>query len=120
MSKNRLLCILMAIIVCFSQIVEAHANLARERSQQGGFIAIWAQEKDIFVQVTRGVIMNVSGQRSGKNSCSLVGPKVEKMIFIAVGLLLGKLVFKAAGVFKRGVGAKISHAFENWRDSYYH
>ncbi|WP_375635864.1 MULTISPECIES: hypothetical protein [unclassified Bartonella] len=120
MSKNRLLCILMAIIVCFSQIVEAHANFWRGRSQQGGFIAIWVQEKDIFVQVTRGAIMNVSDQRSGNNSRSLVGPKVEKMIFAAVALLLGKLVFKAAGVFKRWAGAKISHAFEEWRDSLYH
>ncbi|WP_375619885.1 MULTISPECIES: hypothetical protein [unclassified Bartonella] len=60
------------------------------------------------------------GQRSENNSRSLFGPKVEKMIFAAVALLLGKLVFKAAGVFKRWAGAKISHAFEEWRGSYYH
>ncbi|WP_375649856.1 hypothetical protein [Bartonella sp. OT172YNZD] len=120
MSKNRLLCILMAIIVCFTQIVEVHANFWRGRSQQDGFITIGAQEKDIFVQLTRGVIMSVSGQRSEKNSRSLVVPKVEKMIFAAVALLLGKLVFKAAGVFKRWVGAKISYAFEEWRVSLYH
>ncbi|EJF86062.1 hypothetical protein [Bartonella rattimassiliensis] len=120
MSKNRLLCVLIIFIICFSQIIEVRANLSRGRFQQDRFIAIKALEKDVCVQITRRAVMSISGQRSGENSRSLIGLTVEKMISTVVTFFVGKLVFKAVRVFKTWAGAKLSRSFEEWRTSLYH
>ncbi|MBB4076669.1 hypothetical protein GGR08_000975 [Bartonella fuyuanensis] len=120
MSKNRLLYILMAAIICFSPIIEVCANLSKERFRRDNFIALREQRKDVFVQITSGGVMSISGQKSGKNSCSLIGligSKVERMIFTVVALFFG---IKVVWILKTWAEAKFSRAIEEWRDSLYH
>ncbi|PIT68631.1 hypothetical protein [Bartonella tribocorum] len=119
MSKNRLLCILMATVICFSQIMEVRANLSRGRSQQVGFVTMRTPERDIFVHGTGGVIVNISGQRSEKNSCSFIMPMVEKIIFTVVTFLLGKLMFKVIEVLKIWAGDKLSQSFKEGQNLSY-
>ncbi|WP_208438119.1 hypothetical protein [Bartonella taylorii] len=120
MFKNHTLYILMTAIFCFSQIVEVHANLWRTRSQEGIFIAIVAQEKDTLVQTKKIFVIGSSGQNARERGRSINGKKVDKIIFTAIILFLGRLAFKAVGVLKRWAGAALSQAFEDWRDSLYH
>lgn len=120
MFKNHILHIFMTIILCFSQILEVHANLWRAKSQEDIFIAMATQEKDALVQGEKIFVIGLSGQNARESSRSIIGKKVDKVIFTAIVFFLGRLAFKAVGVFKKWAGAALSQAFEDWRDSLYH
>ncbi|ATP12242.1 hypothetical protein [Bartonella henselae] len=120
MFMNSILRILMAVIFCFSQIVEVNANLWRCRSQESTFMIMVAQEKDILVQATNRVFIGISSQNARENDRSIIKQKAEKVIFTAIAIFLGTLALKMVGVFKRWVGTRFSQAFEDWRDSLYY
>ncbi|MCZ2158433.1 hypothetical protein NPX99_03955 [Bartonella sp. 220] len=120
MFRNSILCILIAVVFLFAQIVEVNANLWKRRTQRGVFIAMVAQEKDILVQVKKRAVMRISDQNAGENRRSIIGQQIEKAVFSAIVFFLGRLAFKAVRVLKRWTGAALSQAFEDWRDSLYH
>ncbi|WP_208436060.1 hypothetical protein [Bartonella phoceensis] len=120
MFKNSTLRILMTVVFCFLQVVEINANLWRGNFQEDIFIAMVAQEKDIFVQATNQAFISVSGQNTSRRDGSIIGPKAEKTIFIAISLFLGKIAFKTFEVLKKRAADALFRAFENWRDSLYH
>ncbi|WP_273788277.1 MULTISPECIES: hypothetical protein [Bartonella] len=120
MSKNRLLCILMTIIVCFSQIIEAHANFWRGSFPEDVFIMIVDQEKEPLISAKNKDFIAISGRTPRGKENAIIGPTVKDAIFTVYFFFIGKLVVKAVGVLKRWVVDTLSHTFENWRDSYYH
>ncbi|WP_317993145.1 hypothetical protein [Bartonella gliris] len=119
MFKNGTLCILITVIFCFLQIVEVNANLWRERSQDGIFIAMVIQEKDILIQASNIAVIGVSDQSTWEKGRSIIGKKVEKVIISAIAFFLESLMFKAVKFFKTWATEALSQAFENWRDSLY-
>ncbi len=118
-AKNKL-SILTTVILYFLSIVEVHAKIWRDRSQENIFITVGTQRKDIFCQRTNKTFITISDQSSRENGKSIIEQKVEKVIFTAIAVFLGGIALKTVTVFKRWVGARFSQAFENWRDSLYH
>ncbi|EJF87604.1 hypothetical protein ME1_01206 [Bartonella vinsonii subsp. arupensis OK-94-513] len=120
MFRNSILCILITVVFLFAQIVEVNANLWKGRTQENLFIAVVAQEKDIFVQVKNRAVMSISDQNAGENYRFIIRQQIEKAVFSAIAFFLGRLALKAVRVLKRWAGAALSQAFEDWRDSLYH
>ncbi|WP_273724088.1 hypothetical protein [Bartonella sp. AU18XJBT] len=81
MSKNRLLCILMTIIVCFSQIVEAYANFWRGSFSEDVFIMIVDQEKKPFISAKNKDFIAISGKTPRDKENAIIGPTVKDAIF---------------------------------------
>ncbi|MET3560288.1 hypothetical protein ABID39_000980 [Bartonella japonica] len=116
---NSILRIFITVIFCFSQTIQVHANLWRKKSQEEIFTVVVAQNKEIPVQVINKAFVDVSGKISEEKRGVFTGSNIEKVVFIAIGILLGKLASKTVGILKRWAGDAIYRAIINCRDAYY-
>ncbi|WP_375616201.1 MULTISPECIES: hypothetical protein [unclassified Bartonella] len=119
MFKSARLCILITVLF-FSKILEIHANFRRASFPEEVFIMIMAQEKEPLILAKNKDFIAISGQTPREKEDTIIGPTIKDALFTIYFFFIGKLVVKAAGVFKRWVVDRFSHAFGNLRDSYYH
>ncbi len=119
MFKSAKLCVSITVLF-FSQTLEIHANFRRASFPEEVFIMIVAQEKEPLISAKNKDFIAISGQIPRGNENAIIGPTIKDALFIVYFFFIGKLVVKAAGVLKRWVVDKFSHAFEDLRDSYYH
>ncbi|MBX4336285.1 hypothetical protein [Bartonella raoultii] len=117
-TKNTLY-ILLAVIFCFSKIIEVNANLWKGRAQESVFVTMGAQRNKILVQGTNKAFITISDQSTRENTKSIIGQIVKKAILFGIDLVLEKISLKAVTFFKRWVEARFSQSFYNWRDSLY-
>ncbi|AFR26363.1 hypothetical protein RM11_0635 [Bartonella quintana RM-11] len=106
------------LIFCFSQIMEVNANLWRGRLQDGVFMTMVVQEKDMLVQVrmTNMDIVRISDKNSREKDRS---PIIEKVMIATIALFIEKFIFRVGVFFKRWAESALSQAFQNWRASLY-
>ncbi|MBB5074059.1 Kef-type K+ transport system membrane component KefB [Bartonella callosciuri] len=106
----------MAVVFCFSQIIEVNANILRAKSQEGIFLAMVAQEKDTLCQATNTAIVAISDKSTRENSKSIIQRNIKKVIFFAVVFFLGRYAFN---MLKKWAGNAYYQGVEDWKSSLY-